>query len=217
MSTFTPIAISIMPPHSSARKRPAKALPNLTPRKRPNAVIAEDTIPMATRGYISDGSELYPMHEKDIPTARASILVATAKVRITLKRRGLNFLSSSSLNESTIIRTPRKPRIANAIQWSTLSINSRKSSAPSQPKSGLRAWNRPKSSTIAVICLGTTLLKIIPLAIDTAKQSIASAIATSHISMWVIYIRECFCKGNLFPPKVNNVTENKQTAESGKR
>ena len=84
--------------------------------------ITKDATPMAASGYANELSVLNPVKANDMPTASASILVATANVRMTFSLLGLKLSDSSSLKYSFIILTPRNVRSPNAIQWSYASM-----------------------------------------------------------------------------------------------
>ena len=125
-STLTPMAIRIMPPHRSALMRRAYRPPNFMPKRSPAIVTANDTNPMTQSGYTRSDASFIPIHTNDMPTASASMLVASAMVNMTFVSSGLKCLFSSLPNDSITMRPPRKSRMANAIQWSTLSIRWRK-------------------------------------------------------------------------------------------
>ena len=100
---------------------------------------AKDVMPMATKGKISDDRVLKPVTPKEIPTAKASILVAMASMSITFMRVGSKqhfFLVSKY---SIIMRTPMYDNRPKAIQWSYALIESLKKLIPSHPKSGIIA------------------------------------------------------------------------------
>ena len=80
---FVPIPISSRPPQSSAFRR--ILFPRSAPKRFPNIEKAKDTAPMIIVGMIIDWRFRMPKQANDIPTAKASILVAIAKVRITTK------------------------------------------------------------------------------------------------------------------------------------
>lgn len=82
-----PIIISISPPIGSTGMR--KRLPKLIPMMYPIKESTEEVIPMIRMGYRIDEKVFNPMQVNDIPTARASILVATANVSITINLAGL--------------------------------------------------------------------------------------------------------------------------------
>ena len=63
-----------------------------------------------------------PMKANEMPTAKASMLVAMAKVMITFKLLGSKPCWSLSLNPSLIIRKPKIDNNPKAIQWSMDSI-----------------------------------------------------------------------------------------------
>ena len=108
--------ISTSPPNISILR--LNLLPKNTPMRLPITDITKDATPMAASGYANELSVLNPVKANDMPTASASILVATASVRITFSLLGLKLSDSSSLKYSFIILTPRNVRSPNAIQWS---------------------------------------------------------------------------------------------------
>ena len=127
---------------------------------------------------------LYPKKAKVAPITNASILVATANPNITLIQVGSKLcLSSSSLNDSTIICPPRKVKMPNAIQWSICSIKWLKLLVTIHPTNGISAWNKPKQNAISSMGFSLTCFSMMPLAMDTAKQSIAKLSATNHTSI----------------------------------
>ena len=69
---------------------------------------------------------------------------------------------------------------------SSLSIRWLKKLAPIHPSRGIKAWKKPKLMAITSIGRSRARFNIIPLAIETAKQSIASPTASSQISNPVI-------------------------------
>ena len=114
-----PIRKRITPPIISGLRRFTIDLPHITPRMLPNIDITNEHTPMTISGKVSCSIFLYPRHAKDMPTARASILVATAKSSWLVSFEGSKCDSSSLPNESFIIFPPRKAKRPNAIQWST--------------------------------------------------------------------------------------------------
>lgn len=79
----------------------------------------KETMPMMMIGVEMVDMDEYPKQAKEMPTARASILVATANNNWVLSLRGLKWCSfSSSSNDSFIILPPRNAKRAKAIQWS---------------------------------------------------------------------------------------------------
>jgi hypothetical protein len=78
MRIFTPIIINIIPPRSSGFNLWVIIFPNLSPKWNPIMLKTNDTSPMIISGSVSCGSSEYPVQAKDMPTARASILVAMA-------------------------------------------------------------------------------------------------------------------------------------------
>ena len=81
---------------------------------------------------------------KVTPTARASMLVATARGSMVRKEKELFSDSSPHSLDSRIMFTPMIPSRIKAIQWSRLAIMAWKRTPSSQPNRGIRAWNRPK-------------------------------------------------------------------------
>ena len=77
----------IIPAHNSARR--FTRLPKYTPMRHPMRENTNDTIPMTRIGKEMLFQVVMPVQAKEIPTAKASILVATAKVKTTSSRVGL--------------------------------------------------------------------------------------------------------------------------------
>lgn len=173
----------MMPPQSSACSFLAYPQPNLIPKMSPHIDMTKETKPMMpTGGRISEQSRM-PKKANETPMARASMLVATASVRTTLSLVGSKrSLQSSSLKDARIIRPPRKRRMPKAIQWSKELIKRLNILAPSQPNSGMMPWKSPKKNAITSIGRHWKRLKMMPLAIETARQSIAKPIASSQSS-----------------------------------
>ena len=80
----------ITPPINSGLRRFTIDLPHITPRMLPNIDITNEHTPMTISGKVSCSIFLYPRHAKDMPTARASILVATAKSSWLVSFEGSN-------------------------------------------------------------------------------------------------------------------------------
>ena len=81
-----------------------------------------------------------PRNANEMPTAKASILVATANAETTFRLVGSNScLQPSSLKDSMTMRPPRKAKMAKATQWSILSMRWLKKLAPIQPSNGMSA------------------------------------------------------------------------------
>lgn len=177
----------MIPPQSSARSLRAMPHPKRMPNIRPTIDKANDTKPIIPMGERMAENCLMPRSANETPTANASMLVATARASTTFRLVGsYSCFQPSSLKDSIIIRPPRKARILNAIQWSILSIRWLKKLAPIHPSRGIKAWKEPKLMLITSIGRSRTRFNIIPLAIETAKQSIASPTASSQISNPVI-------------------------------
>lgn len=85
---------------------------------------ARETKPMMSKGRDNEEIVLKPRQVKEMPTAKASMLVATANTSYVFSFRGFICLasasssSSSSENDSLIILPPRNANKPKAIQWS---------------------------------------------------------------------------------------------------
>lgn len=88
ISIFVPIAISSVPPKSSARR--LRRFPTLAPRILPKIENRKETKPMTEMEMSIDCKFVIPKHAKEMPIARASMLVAIASVNITISRVGEN-------------------------------------------------------------------------------------------------------------------------------
>ena len=77
MRIFKPITISINPPNNSGLSRWVIALPNVAPSLVPMILKTDDTTPIIIIGSTNWDISSYPVQTKEIPTAIASILVAT--------------------------------------------------------------------------------------------------------------------------------------------
>ena len=118
-----PMATNTIPPNRSAFSLRAMPLPKPMPISNPIMDMMNDTNPIMPMGEMIVDIWLYPKKAKVAPITNASILVAIANPNITLMQVGSKLcLSSSSLNDSTIICPPRKVKIPKAIQWSICSI-----------------------------------------------------------------------------------------------
>ena len=115
---------------------------------------------------------------KDTPTAKASILVATANTNISFTPREASASSSSSLDKaSLIIFAPIKAKSTNAIQSDTTFTNLAKVVPSKYPSVGINAWNPPNHALTITACLTVSFFIASPLQIDTAKASIDSPTA----------------------------------------
>ena len=86
---MTPIIINMTPPHSSARSFRANPQPHFMPKIKPAIDRANDTKPIIQMGERMAEKFRIPKKAKDIPMAKASILVAMAIVNTTFKLAGL--------------------------------------------------------------------------------------------------------------------------------
>ena len=108
--------IKTSPPKNSMRK--LNRFPKKIPMRLPVSDMTNDAKPIASSGSVKDTRLLYPVKANEIPTAKASMLVATAKVSITFSRVGSKLHSSMSLKYSRIILMPKKANKPKAIQGS---------------------------------------------------------------------------------------------------
>ena len=104
------MAIRIKPPHSSVRR--LNRFPQNTPIRFPAIERTKEVKPIIAIGERMDMNEFMPTKAKEMPTANASILVATASVNTTFKRVGSKQHLSSLLSPSFIIRPPKKSQKA---------------------------------------------------------------------------------------------------------
>jgi len=109
-SVFTPIIIRMHPPMVPALF--TRSAPNLLPMTAPQKLIANVTTPMMMAGTRTSKDSM----DMDMPTTRASMLVATASVAMVTSP--MSPLSSSFPKKSSrIMLRPIRSRMANAIQW----------------------------------------------------------------------------------------------------
>ena len=105
------MAIRIKPPHNSIRR--LNRFPQNTPIRLPVKDRTKEAKPIIAIGERIDMNEFMPTKAKEMPTASASMLVATANASTTLRRVGSKQHLSSLLNPSFIIRPPRKAKSRN--------------------------------------------------------------------------------------------------------
>jgi hypothetical protein len=107
---FSPMAMRTAPPAASA------FLPNLSPNRLPILIPAMDmamvTIPITAAGTTMPS----PSMAMDIPTARASMLVASARRAIVPTPMSPSTSPSSSDSASRIMLAPMRNSSAEAIQ-----------------------------------------------------------------------------------------------------
>ena len=110
------------PPQRSAFRRRAKPHPKRMPNVSPIRDRANETKPIMPTGDRMVVTLFMPRKANDTPTARASMLVATASISTTFRRVGSKSCrQSSSLNDSRTMRPPRKARMAQAGRVEVLS------------------------------------------------------------------------------------------------
>lgn len=181
ISILVPMPIRRMPPHSSAFRR--RRFPIVAPNMLPSSEKRKDTRPMIRTGEMMLFRLSMPKQAKEIPTARASMLVAMANVRIINKCVGDGAGASLfSVKCSYIILPPMKSSNVNAIQWSHASVTPAVHNVSPHPIRGIPPWKSPKKKAIVKNVDHCRRLSEMPLATLTAKQSIAKATANSNVS-----------------------------------
>ena len=166
MRILSPIAMRIMPPTTSAYLPKTDFTP--FPDVKPATVI-----PNAINPIMEQAIAIFTLRKaKDNPTARASMLVATARVT---KRRPL--LASIFLavfegrKDSQIIRPPISVSKVKAIQWSYPATKFAMVFPASHPRAGIIACARPKAIAIRKMGAVEERCKLKPVLRATAKQS----------------------------------------------
>ena len=86
----------MIPPNKSGLSRLRIDEPKRIPKRLPITPNKKLTMPIAHNGKQSSPIEVYPVQAKEMPTASASILVATANTNCVLILVGLKCLSSLS-------------------------------------------------------------------------------------------------------------------------
>ena len=126
---------------------------------------------------------------KVMPTASASMLVATAMANMTRKPREALASSVSPFRASRSMLIPRIASRAKAIQWS-MAVMYRENREPrSQPSKGMSPWNPPNHSPTRTILPKVTRSMASPLQIETASASMDSPTAKSISSKNPILFR----------------------------
>jgi hypothetical protein len=130
--------MSIMPPIISAYR--PKYVFTCLPNAKPAMVTPKATTPMTEQAMMI----FTLIKANDNPTARESMLVATAKV--TNNRplvASISLCFSDGRNASQIILPPISANKINATQWSYAETRFTTVLPTSHPKAGIRAWNAP--------------------------------------------------------------------------
>ena len=155
-------------------------LPIFTPRMENRKVVT----PM-----MSIDDQIFTwMQAKEMPTARASMLVAIANKSIVLKSKApLCSWSSLPQTASRIMLAPIKKSNPKAIQWSTAVMYSSNCSPKKYPTKGIKAWNKPNQSPQVKAIFHENRLVVNPLQIETEKASIERPMPIKSISTKLIY------------------------------
>ena len=95
INTLMPIPMSMIPPMSSAGN--LKRRPIVAPMRKPMSENTHDTMPIMMMEDMMSESMWRPIHSKETPTARASILVANANRTTTDNFSGSKAFASSFL------------------------------------------------------------------------------------------------------------------------
>ena len=142
-----------------------------------------DNTAVMTPMVIIAGMMLMPRKANETPTARASMLVATAIINILFVEKSGLWQTSSFERDSRTILKPIIPSRINAIQWSIFSTIEAKLMPRAYPSSGIKAWKPPNQAPTLTAWRARIRPTDRPLHIDTAKASIARPIAIIMISM----------------------------------
>ena len=122
----------------------------------------------------------------EMPTASASIEVATASTRNSRRSMRLVSLqpqsSSPSCSASQSILPPMNASSTNATQWSTGAMTPMNWLPSAHPMSGMSAWKPPKKSASTAAARRLSLRIPSPRQIETANASIETPTATSSSS-----------------------------------
>lgn len=173
------MAIRIIPPRKRAKRGLIKFTfsPILTPI---SDIVKIVTKIIASATHICNSVYLIG---KPIPTTKASIEVASARVNRTFVEAMSNIFSFSlNCRPSIIIFIPMIASNEKAIQWSMFRIKRWNTSPSKEPKVGSMTWNIPKKNAKS----NTLFLHIHfcnPQVIDTVKQSIDRATPSSIASI----------------------------------
>ena len=171
------------------------------PRYRPAIQIAKVTAPMMADSASACAKRYSEMVK---PTDSASMDVATLWISSSVPPNGLSSaLPSSPRRPSHIILPPIYKSSKSAIQgmkrWNRVNASAT-ACTHSQPKSGIKVWNRPKAPAIVRERLAGMWGKRIPLAADTEKASIARPIPNrTLVRMNIILFYRLSCQSASVP------------------
>ena len=157
--------------------------PNAFPIFTPNTENKKVVSPIMS----IDDQILTWMQAKEMPTAKASILVAMAKSNMVLKPNELSDGSSSFLdNASRIMLAPIRKSRLKAIQWSTAVIYCSNWEPRKYPIKGIKAWKSPNQSPQVKAIFQENCLAVKPLQMETEKASIERPMPIKSISTKLI-------------------------------
>ena len=124
------------------------------------------------------------MKAMDTPTARASMLVATASrhSRLAVRSAGASSSPSPPRRAPQAMRPPMRASRPKATQWSTASMYSLTLLPRNQPIRGIMNWKKPNHRPILAACCQPKPGMAMPLDTDTAKASRARLTAMRKIS-----------------------------------
>jgi len=152
---------------------------NRFPIKIPTNEESPVTIPITTAGYQIETLSKAKLN----PIARASTLVATeSTTSITPRLGSCSITFSSSLKADRIIWTATPIRSPKAIQWSNNWTYRATVRPASQPRIGIRNWNKPKWNDNRNIDREPWVAPDDPAPTDTAKASADSPSAIRRTS-----------------------------------
>ncbi len=137
------MTIKMKPAATSSLREEAEAI--FLPKNAAREARRKVTVPMtatAVQIFVSRKA-------KERPTAKASMLVATARSNSGPHREGSKGEHSRRrFRELQIIRPPKATKRAAATQWSTGAMMKRSLLPKSHPRRGMSAWKRPKAKDI---------------------------------------------------------------------
>jgi len=136
----------------------------------PQKLIAKVTTPMMIAGIRTSVDSM----DIEMPTTKASMLVATANVAMVTTPIS-PFPSSSPKKSSLIMLRPIRSRMAKAIQWAYSDTRSYTAEPRMNPRQGIRNWKNPNHAPVVRPTVSRAFLDMRPLIMETANASIARA------------------------------------------
>ena len=162
---------------------------NLDPNTFPIFTPMMENKKVVTPIINTDDQILTWIQAKEIPTAKASILVAMAKSSMVLNPNELSAGSSSFRdNASRIMLAPIKKSNPKAIQWSTAVMYRSNCEPRKYPINGIKAWKKPNQRPQIKAIFHENLLVVNPLQMETEKASIERPMPIKRISTKLISI-----------------------------